>query len=426
MKCAPLMSETYAARGVAAAKTDVHAALQAVRKQPAAGSVFPEFGAGAFAAAVSQFLPRADAAEAEPLFLMHSDGCGSKAALAYLYWRETGELSGFRHIAQDALVMNTDDLLAVGAAERFIFTSTIARHKRRIPGEIVRELMLANHAFTEYLSEYNIAARVVAGETADLGETVRTLTVDVTAATWLPRVDFIDAARVRAGAVIVGLASAGQASYEPEYNSGIGANGLSAARHDLLKHSYLSAYPESVDDSTAEQYLYNGDYAISDALAGTPLTVGQSLLSPTRSYLPVMKTFFKKLKTRAGAAAMDTQPIQAIFHLTGGGQTKCLRFGKGIHYVKDRLFSLPPIFKLLAERTPMRELLQVYNCGHRLEVILTREADARLLIDIAANFNIDAQLVGYTEANTAGETHNTLSIDCKTATGKAERYHYQL
>ncbi|BBM89050.1 phosphoribosylformylglycinamidine cyclo-ligase [Spirochaetota bacterium] len=394
------------------------------------------------------------------LFLLHTDGCGTKAILAYIYWRETGSLMGFSSVAEDALVMNTDDFLTTGAFDRFIFTSTLARNKERIPDEVILELRKASYDFTTLLHNHGINAKLMGGETADLSDIVRTLTVDATCATWMNSSQLIDAANIKPDSYIVGLASAGQTSYETRYNSGIGANGLTSARHDLLEKSYLNAYPETVEATISNEYLYRGDYALTTPLnfsnssinlptnpstdssthpshpstnpstyatstTNSTITLGEALLAPTRTYLPVMKEVFKNFKSKS-----IQEVIQGILHLTGGGQTKGLRFGTDIHYIKDNLFTFPLIFQLLRKKTRLREMFQVYNCGHRFEIIVPSEKYAREIIDIAKTFRLDAKIIGYTEKNPnkaqlpadRNDGHN----NCVTIHHEKQKYTYTL
>lgn len=369
----------YAMRGVSHKKEDVHSAIKTLKKT--------EYS-GAFCSAI----PFGE----NQLGLMHADGAGTKSSLAYLYWKETGDVSIFKNVAYDALVMNTDDLLCVGAIDNFIFSSTLGRNKHLVSGEVIREIISANREFIEMLNDHGISCQLAGGETADVGDVVKTLIIDATAFTTMPKQNFIHANNIAAGQVIVGFSSYGQTRYENEYNSGIGSNGLTSARHDLLSKIYFEKYPESFDAYTDSKYIYTGDYEITDNLEGTPLTIGKALLSPTRTYLPMIKQILDNY----------AKNISAIIHCTGGGQSKCLHFSSGVHYIKDNLFDLPPLFETLAQKTDMQEMWQIYNCGHRLE-IYTDDKTSDYLISIAKSFDIEAKKIGYTEAS---ENENKLTI----------------
>jgi phosphoribosylformylglycinamidine cyclo-ligase len=365
----------YESRGVSAAKEDVHAAVRG-----SDAGLFP----GAFCKIVADSL----AGDPDYCLAMHADGAGTKSALAYLVWRETGDLSVFRGLAQDALVMNLDDLVCVGALGPFLVSNTIGRNKRLVPGEAIREIVQGYEELAERLARWDIAVHLTGGETADVGDLVRTLVVDATVTARMRRDRVIANDRVQAGDVIVGLASFGQTTYEQAYNSGIGSNGLTSGRHDLLGGSYATTYPETCDPDTPPDLRYAGPHRVSDPLPGTAVNIGQALLSPTRTYLPVIRD---ALDTERGA-------LHALIHCTGGGQTKALRTGTGLHYVKGSLFEPPPIFAEIrrVSGTPWREMYRVFNMGHRMEVI----GDERLvpvLEDIGKRYNLGVKVVGRVE-----------------------------
>jgi phosphoribosylformylglycinamidine cyclo-ligase len=320
---------------------------------------------------------------------MHADGAGTKSSLAYLYWRETGDLSVWRGIAQDALVMNLDDMLCAGATGPFLFSNTIGRNKFLIPREVLAEILEGMEELFAMLRDYGIEAVNTGGETADVGDLVRTLIVDATAFCRFPRRQVIANEGFRPGQVILGLASFGQAAYEKAYNSGIGSNGLTNARHDSLARGYAGLYPESFDPATPPELVYSGSYALTDPYPGSPLDVGRLLLSPTRTYLPLMK----EVLARHGSA------IGGLVHNTGGGLTKCLKFTGPLHVIKDNLFDPPPVFRLIAERSgaSRREMCQVFNMGQRLE-IYTDERTAGQILDMAAALGIEGRIIGRTEA----------------------------
>lgn len=367
------MSSLYEKRGVSAQKEEVHAATAGLDR-------------GLFPGAFCHGYPDPLDPKGEQVLLNHADGAGTKSSLAWLYWKETGDLSVFRGIAQDAVVMNTDDLLCVGAVDGYLLSSTIGRNKRLVPGEVLREIIHGTQAFVQLLNEHGCRTHFAGGETADVGDLVRTLIVDANITTRLTKRRFIDTARICPGLAIVGLASFGQAKYEVSYNSGIGSNGLTAARHELFHHDYWAKYPESVDPGLPENVLYQGAHRLTDTLPGTPLDWGRAVLSPTRTYLPIVR---EMLKEYASA-------IIGIIHCSGGGQTKCLKFGQRLRYIKDNLFPLPPLFAELKSRSPERDFWQVWNGGHRLEVYCDpRRADE--LIQIAASFGVEGRIVGRTE-----------------------------
>ena len=391
-----IQNEKYYNRGVSHQKEDVHQAISKINqkideKQKPFYNSFCKVIPNPFHHIKNNLL-----------FLFHADGTGTKSALAYLYWKETGDINVFRGLAQDALVMNTDDMLCVGAIDNFMFSSTIGRNKHLIPGEIITALIEANEEFVSFLNHYGIQAQILGGETADIGDLVQTIVVDATATSFIKREQFIQTQNIKPNSVIVGLASFGKSSYEKEYNSGIGSNGLTSARHDILKPIYKK-YPETFSEITERAnptLIYGGNYSLLDNLPYTDdnITVGKALLSPTRTYLPVVKIIFEECFKK----------IEAIIHCTGGGQTKCLKFGQNIHFIKNNLFELPPIFKLLKEQNSYEEFFQVFNGGHRLE-IYTDEKTAELIIDISKTFNIPAQIIGYTEYTKKQKNQLTIS-----------------
>lgn len=369
--------DRYKARGVSAQKEEVHAAI--------AGA-----DAGLFPSAFCKIVPDHLTGDPEWCIAMHADGAGTKSALAYLYYRETGDASVFRGIAQDALVMNLDDLLCVGATGPFLLSNTIARNARRVPGEVLAEIIAGYEALARQFAEWGIPIVPTGGETADLGDLVGTLVVDATLVTRLPRRQVVANDRVKPGDLIIGLASYGQTTYEAAYNAGMGSNGLTSARHDLLRKEYAARYPETFDPDLPEHLRYAGPFRLGDPLPGAPVTVGQALLSPTRTYAPLLAPL---LREQRGA-------ISALIHCTGGGQTKCLRAGRGIHFIKDNLFPPPPLFQAIRRltHTPWREMYQVFNMGHRMEII----GDPTLLPVVerlGRVLNLEVRVVGRCEAS---------------------------
>ncbi|MCL6524635.1 MAG: phosphoribosylformylglycinamidine cyclo-ligase [Thermoflavifilum sp.] len=363
----------YQRRGVSAAKDEVHAAVQHLEQ-------------GLYPLAFCRIFPDYLAQDPEWVCLSHADGAGTKSVLAYLYWRETGDLRVWKGIAQDALVMNLDDLLCVGAYRHLVYTSTIGRNARWIPGEVLKAIVEGTQACIDQLAAAEIDIHYLGGETADLGDLVRTVVVDGNLTVRWPKNRLITNEKIRSGDLIVGLASFGQATYEDAYNSGIGSNGLTLARHDLLQRRYGIEYPESVDPQLDETLQYSGPYRLTDQVQGTNYTVGHLLLSPTRTYAPFVKALLEQ----------HFDKVHGMVHCTGGGQTKLLRFlPPGLSAIKDRLFALPPLFRLIREasRASWKELFQVLNMGHRLEIIVD-ESDAETIIGLAAAFHIPAQVVG--------------------------------
>ncbi len=343
------MTDRYAQRGVSASKEDVHNAIAQLDK-------------GLFPKAFCKIVPDTLAGDPDFCTIMHADGAGTKSSLAYLYWRETGDLSVWRGIAQDAIVMNTDDLLCVGATGPMLLSSTIGRNKNQIPGEVIAELINGTEDVLQMLREHGIEIYSTGGETADVGDLVRTVIVDSTVVARMRRDQVISNDRIQPGDVIVGLASFGQATYETQYNGGMGSNGLTSARHDVLTHYLADAYPESFDPFVDRSLIYSGSKRLTEPVAGTGLTVGQLILSPTRTYAPLAKTLLAELRPY----------IHGMVHCSGGAQTKVLHFVENVHVIKDNLFPVPPLFRLIQaeSETSWQEMYKVFNMGHRLEVYL--------------------------------------------------------
>ncbi len=363
-------------RGVSAGKEDVHKAIARLDK-----GVFPK--------AFCKIVPDTLAGDPDYCTIMHADGAGTKTSLAYMYWKETGDLSVWKGIAQDAVVMNTDDLLCVGAVGPMLLSSTIDRNKNKIPGEVIAAIINGTEEVLEMLRSYGVEIYSTGGETADVGDLVRTVTVNSTVVARMKRADVIDNANIRSGDVIVGLASYGQATYEDQYNGGMGSNGLTSARHDVLNKLLAERYPESFDPAVPESLVYSGSRRLTDPVDGTPLNVGQLILSPTRTYAPVVKKLLDELKGS----------IHGMVHCSGGAQTKILHFIDHLHIIKDHMFPVPPLFQLIQEEsnTAWQEMYKVFNMGHRLEVYLPADK-AQEVIDISASFGIEAQIVGRVEA----------------------------
>jgi len=369
----------YNLRGVSAAKEDVHAAIKKLDK-------------GLFPNAFSKVYPDLLNNDPDDCILMSSDGSGTKSILAYLYTKETGDYSVWKGIAQDALVMNLDDLICTGARGPFLYSSILNRNKNIVDGNIIAELIEGNRLFIETLNDHGLSTVYTGGETADVGDLVRTITVDGSMMTKMKRSDVIEI-NIVPGDVIVALASFGQASYESEYNSGIGSNGLTSARHDVLSKYYAEHFHESYDPNTPEEVIYEGDLRLTDPMVGSDLDVGKALLSPTRTYAPVLNKILD-----------EVQSINAIVHCTGGGQSKVLHFMNSNRVIKDNLFATPAVFKMIQQSTGSnaKEMYQVYNMGHRLEIYLDKRS-AQKIIDIASRFDIEAQIIGRVEANQSPE-----------------------
>lgn len=370
-------SSKYDQRGVSASKSDVHAAIRQLDK-----GLYPE--------AFCKILP--DVAAGDPAYcnVLHADTAGTKAALAYLYWRETGDLSVWAGIVQDAIVMNLDDMACVGCTDHVVLSNTIGRNRNHIPGEVLQALIEGAADFAETMRPWGIRLHLAGGETADVGDLVRTVDVGFTAFSRMLRSEVV-VNRIQPGHVVVGLASFGQAAYENYYNSGIGSNGLTAARHDTLAKEYAARYPESYDPAMPAELAYSGKHRLTEEVEveGRRLTVGQLLLSPTRTYAPVLRTFLERCRDH----------VHGLIHCTGGGQTKVLKFLRNARVIKDNLFDPPPVFRLIqaSGQTDWAEMYRVFNMGHRMEVY-TSEAGASELVRIAADFGIAAQVVGHVEA----------------------------
>mmetsp|Transcript_30989 Transcript_30989/g.60542 ORF Transcript_30989/g.60542 Transcript_30989/m.60542 type:complete len:393 (+) Transcript_30989:78-1256(+) len=372
-------AERYMARGVSAAKEDVHNAIAKIDK-------------GLYPRAFCKIIPDLLAGDAAYCNIMHADGAGTKSALAYLYWKETGDLSVWRGIAQDAIIMNLDDLLCVGACTDILLSSTIGRNKNLIPGEVLSALINGTEEVLEMLRANGCMIHSTGGETADVGDLVRTVIVDSTVTCRMLRKDVIDNANIKAGDVVVGLSSYGQATYETEYQGGMGSNGLTSARHDVFAKYIAEKYPESFDPAVPKDLVYSGSVKLTDKVEGSPVDAGKLVLSATRTYAPIIK---KLLDT------LDRSKVHGIMHCSGGAQTKALHFIENLHVIKDNLFAVPPLFDLIhrESKTDYKEMYKVFNMGHRMEVYLS-EADAQTVIDISKSFNVDAQIVGRVEAHT--------------------------
>ena len=370
------VSKRYAQRGVSASKEDVHNAIKNIDK-----GLFPQ----AFCKIVPDHLTN----DADYCLIMHADGAGTKSSLAYMYWKETGDISVWKGIAQDALIMNIDDLLCVGATDHIMLSSTIGRNKNVIPGEVLSAIINGTEELIEDLKEFGVTIHATGGETADVGDLVRTIIVDSTVTARMPRNKVIDNANIQPGDVIVGLASFGQATYETTYNGGMGSNGLTSARHDVFGHYLADKYPESFDAAVPKELVYSGQVRLTDAVEDSPIDAGKLVLSPTRTYAPIIKTILE---------SYNSDSIHGMVHCSGGAQTKILHFVEGLHIIKDNMFTVPPLFKLIQEQssTDWKEMYQVFNCGHRMELYVQPEiADA--IIAISKSYNVDAQIVGRVE-----------------------------
>jgi len=370
-----MSNQRYMQRGVSASKEDVHNAIKNIDK-----GIFPQ--------AFCKIIPDILGGDPDYCNIMHADGAGTKSSLAYLYWKETGDLSVWKGIAQDALIMNIDDLLCVGAVDNILVSSTIGRNKLLIPGEVISAIINGTDELLAELREMGVGVYATGGETADVGDLVRTIIVDSTVTCRMKRSDVIDNAQIRPGDVIVGLASYGQATYEKEYNGGMGSNGLTSARHDVFAKYLAQKYPESFDAGVPDELIYSGGLRLTDEVSGSPLNAGKLVLSPTRTYAPVVKQLLDQLRSK----------IHGMVHCSGGAQTKILHFVNDVRVIKDNLFPVPPLFKTIQEqsRTDWAEMYKVFNMGHRLEVYLSPE-DAETVIDISKSFRIDAQIVGRVE-----------------------------
>ena len=372
------ISKRYAGRGVSAGKEDVHNAIKNVDK-----GLFPQ----AFCKIVPDYLTGSE----EHCLIMHADGAGTKSSLAYMYWKETGDISVWKGVAQDALIMNIDDLLCVGATDNILLSSTIGRNKNVITGEVISAIINGTEELIADLEKHGVSIKSTGGETADVGDLVRTIIVDSTVTARMKREDVIDNAAIKEGDVIIGLASFGQATYEKEYNGGMGSNGLTSARHDVFSSYLAEKYPESFDHAVPQDLVYSGSKKLTDSIENSPLDAGKLVLSPTRTYAPVIKKILQNV---------DRSLLHGMVHCSGGAQTKVLHFVDKLHIIKDNLFDLPPLFKLIQEEsgTDWKEMYQVFNMGHRMELYVD-PALAEDIIAISKSFNIDAQVVGRVEAS---------------------------
>ena len=372
------VSKRYAGRGVSAGKEDVHKAIKNVDK-------------GLFPKAFCKIVPDHLTGSKDHCLIMHADGAGTKSSLAYMYWKETGDISVWKGIAQDALIMNIDDLLCVGATEHILLSSTIGRNKNLIPGEVISAIINGTEELIAELKEFGVEIHSTGGETADVGDLVRTIIVDSTVTARMRKDQVIDNANIKPGNVIVGLASFGKASYEKEYNGGMGSNGLTSARHDVFSKILAEKYPESFDSSIPSELIYSGSKNLTDEVAGSPIDAGKLVLSPTRTYAPIIKSILQKI---------GAENINGMVHCSGGAQTKILHFIDELHIIKDDLFETPPLFKLIQEqsKTDWKEMYQVFNMGHRMELYVD-EKIADEIIEISRYFNVDAKIVGSVEAS---------------------------
>ena len=377
-------NERYMLRGVSASKEDVHNAIKNIDK-------------GLYPKAFCKIIPDILGGDPEYCNIMHADGAGTKSSLAYAYWKETGDLSVWKGIAQDALIMNIDDLLCVGAVDNILVSSTIGRNKNLVPGSVISAIINGTDELLAELREMGVGAYATGGETADVGDLVRTIIVDSTVTCRMKRSDVINNANIRPGDVIVGLASFGKATYEKEYNGGMGSNGLTSARHDVFGKDIARKYPETYDHAVPEDLVYSGGLNLTDKVAGSPLDAGKLVLSPTRTYAPVVKKLLDALRPQ----------IHGMIHCSGGAQTKILHFVENVHVVKDNMFPIPPLFRTIQEqsKTDWKEMYKVFNCGHRFEVYLPKEY-AQQVIDISKSLGIDARIIGRVEQS--DHTHLTI------------------
>ena len=382
----------YNLRGVSASKEDVHNAIKNIDK-------------GLFTKAFCKIIPDILGGDPEYCNIMHADGAGTKSSLAYMYWKETGDLSVWKGIAQDAIIMNTDDLLCVGAVDNILLSSTIGRNKMLIPGEVISAVINGTDEILAELREMGIGIHATGGETADVGDLVRTIIVDSTVTCRMKRSDVIDNANIRPGDVIVGLASYGQATYEKEYNGGMGSNGLTSARHDVFAHYLAEKYPESYDAKVPDDLVYSGKLKLTDSVEGSPINAGKLVLSPTRTYAPVIRQVLDALRPN----------IHGMVHCSGGAQTKILHFVENVHVIKDNLFPIPPLFRTIKEQsgTSWEEMYKVFNMGHRMEIYVEPQY-AEQIINISKSFGIDAQIIGRIEES----DHTQLTIKSEYGTFK--------
>lgn len=389
-----MSNQRYDMRGVSASKEDVHNAIKKIDK-----GIFPK--------AFCKIIPDILGGDPDYCNIMHADGAGTKSSLAYLYWKETGDLSVWKGVAQDAVVMNIDDLLCVGATDNILLSSTIGRNKNLIPGEVISAIINGTQEFLDELNRLGVNIISTGGETADVGDLVRTVIVDSTVTCRMPRSQVIDNANIKGGDVIVGLASFGKATYEDKYNGGMGSNGLTSARHDVFAKYLATAYPESYDHAVPEQLVYAGSKRLTDSIEGVDVDAGQLVLSPTRTYAPIIKQILDTMRSE----------IHGMVHCTGGAQTKVMHFVENKHVIKDNLFPIPPLFKLIKEEsaTDWKEMYKVFNMGHRME-IYTAEENAQQIIHIAREFGVEARIIGHVE----DAEHNHLTIKSEYGTFEYE------
>ena len=389
-----MSNQRYDMRGVSASKEDVHNAIKKIDK-----GIFPK--------AFCKIIPDILGGNPDYCNIMHADGAGTKSSLAYLYWKETGDLSVWKGVAQDAVVMNIDDLLCVGATDNILLSSTIGRNKNLIPGEVISAIINGTQEFLDELNRLGVNIISTGGETADVGDLVRTVIVDSTVTCRMPRSQVIDNANIKGGDVIVGLASFGKATYEDKYNGGMGSNGLTSARHDVFAKYLATAYPESYDHAVPEKLVYAGSKRLTDSIEGVDVDAGQLVLSPTRTYAPIIKRILDTMRSE----------IHGMVHCTGGAQTKVMHFVENKHVIKDNLFPIPPLFKLIKEEsaTDWKEMYKVFNMGHRME-IYTAEENAQQIIHIAREFGVEARIIGHVE----DAEHNHLTIKSEYGTFEYE------
>ena len=389
-----MSNQRYDMRGVSASKEDVHNAIKKIDK-----GIFPK--------AFCKIIPDILGGDPDYCNIMHADGAGTKSSLAYLYWKETGDLSVWKGVAQDAVVMNIDDLLCVGATDNILLSSTIGRNKNLIPGEVISAIINGTQEFLDELNRLGVNIISTGGETADVGDLVRTVIVDSTVTCRMPRSQVIDNANIKGGDVIVGLASFGKATYEDKYNGGMGSNGLTSARHDVFAKYLATAYPESYDHAVPEQLVYAGSKRLTDSIEGVDVDAGQLVLSPTRTYAPIIKRILDTMRSE----------IHGMVHCTGGAQTKVMHFVENKHVIKDNLFPIPPLFKLIKEEsaTDWKEMYKVFNMGHRME-IYTAEENAQQIIYIAREFGVEARIIGHVK----DAEHNHLTIKSEYGTFEYE------
>ena len=380
-----MSDQRYNLRGVSASKEDVHNAIKNIDK-----GIFPK--------AFCKIIPDILGGDPEYCNIMHADGAGTKSSLAYMYWRETGDLSVWRGIAQDALIMNIDDLLCVGATDNILVSSTIGRNKLLVPGEVISAIINGTEELLAELRALGVNAYSTGGETADVGDLVRTIIVDSTVTCRMKRKDVVSNEHIRPGDVIVGLSSYGKASYEKEYNGGMGSNGLTSARHDVFAKYLATKYPESYDNAVPDELVYSGQLKLTDQIAELGIDAGKLVLSPTRTYAPVIKRLLDEMRPR----------VHGMVHCSGGAQTKVMHFVENMRVVKNSLFPIPPLFRIIQEQsgTDWHEMYKVFNMGHRMEIHVDA-ADAQRVIDISRSFDIDARIIGYTQA----ADHNELIIE---------------